>query len=171
MSQRRRFTIILAIVAALSLLTIVFAAQSGPIERPSDTDLPVVPLTQAPPCPIALTADPSETVLEVGDSLDVLVFLELRPRCSFPLDSLSLRQYNVNYEPIVPIFDYVSPPTHTVSNPGSNPFTYTLAATISGTTLFRARAESGPVYTIGWSRPVHVGHWPHRGYLSVVFRD
>lgn len=139
---------------------------------------PTVEPTVTPPAPVfsaTMSIVPSQVQLAVGESIVVTVAIAVSQGCSFPIYELSLQQSSSNGG----AFAYVSPPTHTVGPPVSNPFTYTLTAITTGTVTFSGQAYGERycgdywawTYVNGVSQAVQIGDWPHEVYLPVVNKE
>jgi hypothetical protein len=152
------------ILAFLTLLIYPFNTEA---DRPE-------PPTMTPPQVFTATVSvmPSATIVELGETLDVIVSVKTSQGCSFPIYEMTLSQD-------VPLFDYVSPPTPQVGPPVSNPFTYTLSAVSTGTVTFGALLYGERycgdfwvwTYLSGGSGPVAVALEKHWIYLPLILRD
>ncbi len=175
-SMRRYVAPIFTYVAAL-LLLLAFGLTVQATTGQSPRDIPpriATTVTTPPVFSATMTLIPSQPHLAVGETLVMTVSIKVSQGCSFPIYELTLHQIGNDG----PIFEYLSPPTHTVGPPVSNPFSYTLTAITTGTVVFGGQAYGERycgdfwnwTYVNGASNLVRVGAWPNRTYLPVIYK-
>jgi len=175
--QRISMPILVYVIAALFLLTLILAAQATASRGPAFPAPLLTPTPTGTPFPIfsaTMAVIPSAHQLALSETLTVTISISVSEGCQFPIYALTLDQHSSDG----PAFAYRSPSTHTVGPPVSNPFSYTLTATSTGTVVFYARAF-GERYcgdywnwtdVSGKSEPVRVGPWPYHAYLPAIQR-
>jgi hypothetical protein len=99
-----------------------FRAEQGPTPTPSP----------APVFSATMSIISSQNKVAVGDTLVVTVTINVSEGCVYPIYEMSLPQVSDDGGEFV----YLSPPTHTVGPPVTNPFSYTLTAVHTGTVSF-----------------------------------
>jgi hypothetical protein len=122
-----------------------------------------------------MAVNPSQRQVVIGETLIVTVAISVSEGCSFPILELTLEQVGDDG----PVFDYVSPSTHTVGPPVTNPFSYTLSATHPGTVVFDGQAYGERycgdfwnwTYVSGESELVTVAEQPHRIHMPLIGKD
>jgi hypothetical protein len=99
-----------------------------PTYTPTPTTTPVFSAT--------LSVVPSQTEVLVGETVDVVVHVEVNEECEYPVFEWRLTQASEDGGALA----YTMPITETVGPPVTNPFTYTLTALTTGTVSLDARA-------------------------------
>jgi hypothetical protein len=172
--RRSVISILAGTTAACLLLAVLLQAQT--LTTPQ-RDRVVPTITTAPSsCNYSATLSvlPSQSQVNVGETLVVTCSLSVSEGCSFLIYDLSLQQRGDD----APVLMYVSPPTHTVGPPVGSPFSYQLTAVSTGTVILRGQAygERNCGYGYSWSyicgrpEPVQVRQWLYRIRLPVIYR-
>jgi len=118
---------------------------------------------------------PSQSSVDIGDTLVVTVSISVSQGCDYPIYELTLQQTSDDGGE----FAYVSPPTHTVGPPVTNPFVYTLTAVHPGTLSLNGRAYGERYcgdyfnweYVTGNSGLIHIRQPWHWLYLPLISGD
>lgn len=115
---------------------------------------------------------PSQSSATIGDTLVVTVSISVSQGCDYPIYELALQQTSDDGAE----FAYVSPPTHTVGPPVTNPFVYTLTAVHPGTLSLNGRAYGERFcgdywnwqYVTGNSNLIQISQSLHWLYLPAI---
>jgi hypothetical protein len=138
----RRIILILAGAAVVFLLLIFsLTAPAMNSQALAGNALPMTPnmMLTATPSPVfsaTMAITPSQSWVHIGDTLVVTVSISVSQGCQYPIYELALQQASGDGGE----FAYVSPPTHTVGPPVTNPFVYTLTAVHPGTLSLNGQA-------------------------------
>ena len=130
------------------------------------------------PSPIfsaTMAITPSQSSVAIGDTLVVTVSISVSQGCDYPIYELTLQQTSDDGGE----FAYVSPPTHTVGPPVTNPFVYTLTAVHPGTLSLNGQAYGESYcgdhwnwqYVTGDSGLIHIRQPWHWLYLPLISGD
>jgi hypothetical protein len=176
----RRSIIAIFACATAALLSFIFLLKTQAMINPQRDDIAPIatPIPTDTPSPVfsaTMAIIPSQRQVAVSDTLVVTVSLSVSEGCRFPIYELTLQQCGVDG----PTFEYLSPPTHTVGPPVTNPFSYTLTAVSTGTVVFTGQAYGERycgdffswTYVTGVSHFVRVGEWPYRVYFPVMCQE
>lgn len=183
MQYFRRLTVYMAVISvALGMVVtaVVIAAASagaapnGPLLTTIPSVTPEVTVTPTREFSATLKITAERTELQIGETLDVVVDLDVVEGCEYPVYELTLTQQG----PTAPIFDYIAPPEPTVLGGVTMPFTYTLQATGPGLAVLQARTFGERYcgdfwnwhYLYASSEPVFVGITPNRVLLPMLQR-
>ncbi|MDA0243990.1 MAG: ThuA domain-containing protein [Chloroflexi bacterium] len=160
---------------------VIWASLGGEevVITPTPTASPTATYTPTPVFSATLSVVPSQTEVLVGETVDVVVSLQVNPACQYLVLELQLAQTSSDGATLA----YTMPTTDTVGAPVTNPFTYTLTALTTGTVSFNAQTYgelncgSGWVWTYvnGSSTAVHIVDETivptNHLYLPLVRRD
>ncbi|MBE2197778.1 MAG: hypothetical protein IAE79_04145 [Anaerolinea sp.] len=175
--MRRIILILTGAAAAFLLLAFLLIAPSMNSKALASNDLAVTPTMTptATPSPVfsaTMAVTPSQSWVDIGDTLVVTVSVSVSQGCQYPIYELALQQVSGDGGE----FAYVSPPTHTVGPPVTNPFVYTLTAVNTGTVSFNGQAYGERycgdywnwTYVNGVSAIIYIGMEPYLVYLPMI---
>jgi hypothetical protein len=117
---------------------VIWASLGGEevVITPTPTASPTATYTPTPVFSATLSVVPSQTEVLVGETVDVVVHVEVSEGCEYPVFEWRLTQASEDGGALA----YTMPITQTVGPPVTNPFTYTLTALTAGTVSLDARA-------------------------------
>ena len=143
------------------------------------TPTPTVTPTPTPSSPVftaTMHVVPDKTILEINETVNVRVSIDVSEGCRYPIYKLKLMQEGEE----IPPFVYILPITHTVGPAGvSNPFTYTLQAVRLGAIRFKGLAYGERycgdywnwTYVTGVSDVVTIVDYNRQMYLPLIHYD
>lgn len=182
--MRRIIFILAGAAAAFLLLIFLLTAPSMNSQSLASNALAVTPTmtpTMTPtatPSPVfsaTMAVTPSQSWVDIGDTLVVTVSISVSQGCQYPIYELTLQQTSDDGGE----FAYVSPPTHTVGPPVTNPFAYTLTAVNTGTVSFNGQAYGERycgdywnwTYVNGVSKFIQIGKDPYWLYVPTISKE
>lgn len=166
--------LVIVIMAVVMVATSAGAAPNGPLITETPSVTPEVTLTPTREFSATLKVAVERAELQLGETLDVVVDLDVVEGCEYPILELTLTQESE----AGPIFSYVSPPDPKVTSPIMMPYTYTLQAINPGMVVFQAQTFGERYcgdfwnwhYLYASSEPVFVGITPNRVLLPMLQR-
>ncbi len=161
--------------AAAAFWLLIFLLTTPAMNRQALASNALAVTPEATPSPVfsaTMAITPSQSWVHIGDTLVVTVSISVSEGCLYPIYELALQPASGDGGE----FAYVSPPTHTVGPPVTNPFVYRLMAVHPGTLSLNGQAYGERYcgdywnwrYVTGNSDPIQIIQPSHWLYLPTI---